>query len=444
MNDAPSSHAPSSTKLTKWHVFVLLITAAIALLFIAYSMGLFAPLIARAAPSEDESAKVKPLPVNVHTISFVDSIFQSRNYTGTIRARQRSDLGFEVPGKIIAIHVDEGSTVQKDQILAQLDTETLKAQKSAIEARLAQAGSVLKELNVGPRPEKIRAATANMDSAQSQFNNAALNLKRRKKIRSAIADEEYDRAMFAERTARANLDAAREQLSELRAGTRQEKVDAQLSAVKQLEASLQEIEVAISKASLLAPFEGVVTRRYLDPGSVARVSAPVIKLMDEKNLEAWIGLPVKIASSIQVGSEHEIFVDGTTAAAKASAKISELDPRTQTQTVLFKLDESASKTIVSGQICEIQIGSSVASSGFWIPTSALSKGVRGLWSVMVIVKDESGSGFRIEKRGIEIIKTDSNRVLAKGTLESGDRVVANGTHRVTEGQLVIPNEHPNE
>lgn len=427
--------------LTKRHIFVLIVLAIITAIAVAYSMGVFAPLMANAETvSKIDADEVKPLPVNVQTIAFVDSISQSRNYTGTIRARQRSDLGFEVPGRVVAVLVDEGSKVKKDQVLAQLDTETLLAQKSATMARHEQAKSVLRELNVGPRIETIRAATANMDSAQSQFNNAELNLKRRTKIRSALSDEEYDQAVFAQKTAKANLDAARERLSELQTGTRQERVDAQISAVKQLKASLTEIDVAISKASLIAPFDGIVTRRYLDPGSIAPASVPIIKLVDQENLEAWIGLPVSLASTIEIGSEHGILVDDRTLKATAAAKIGELDPTTQTQTILFKLDPTSSQAVVSGQICEIAIESSVESSGFWIPNSALTKGVRGLWSVMVIVPESGVEGFRIEKRGIDIIKTDSSRVLAKGTLESGDQIIVDGTHRVAEGQLVIPNQ----
>jgi RND family efflux transporter MFP subunit len=441
MSSTASQHAPKI--LTKrhigWGVMMLALIGGIAFLV----NGPFSSFFASSTSAGEGVANTpKPLPVNVAEIEFVESITQSRSYTGTIRARRRSDLGFELPGKIISINVDEGDTVTEGQVLAELDTETLNAQRGATAARLAQAHAVLDELNAGPRPEKIRAAKATMEAAESQFDGAVSNLKRRELAyeAGAISDEEIDQARFAKKTAQANLNAAQEQLFELEAGTRQEKLAGQRSAVQQLEAEAKEIEVAIAKSKLIAPFTGTVTRRYLDPGSIAQVSSPVIKLVEQQNLEAWIGLPVTLAADLELGTRHEILINGRAFFGVSSAKIQELDPTTRTQTVLFELEPEASNYVVSGQLCEIQISSSVDSSGCWVPTSALAKGIRGLWSVLVIVPDESGQGFRVEKRDIDIIKTDSNRVLAKGTIQNGDLIIVNGVHRVGEGQLVVPSD----
>jgi RND family efflux transporter MFP subunit len=440
-----SESAPTfaGRKLTKRHFVWACLIAALIVSIAFLVNGPLASFFATSTSANEEMAdSVKPLPVNVGEIEFVESIMQSRSYTGTVRARHRSDLGFELSGKIKSISVDEGDAVTAGQVLAELDTDTLDAQKGAVLARLAQANSLMDELNAGPRVETIKAARATMTAAKSQFDNAALNLQRRKRLYEggAISAEENDRAVFAEETARANLSAAQEQLSELEAGTRLEQVEGQKSAVRQLEASAREIDVAIEKSKLLAPFDGTVTRRYLDPGSIAQASVPVIRLIEQKHLEAWIGLPVSIIAELEIGSKHDILIDGRTFVGTASAKIRELDPATRTQTVLFVLPPSASDKVVSGQLCEIQVTSSINTSGFWIPTSALTKGVRGLWSVMVITPEESGTRFRARKRDIDIINTDSNRVLAKGTIEDGDRIIINGVHRVAEGQLVIPSD----
>ncbi|MFK7766197.1 MAG: efflux RND transporter periplasmic adaptor subunit [Mariniblastus sp.] len=430
-------------KLTKRQLvgaFLLVVAGSLVAAYFSGAMGLLN--LPSNVGGTDVEAEAKPLPVNVAEVSFVDSIEQSRTYTGTIRARNRSDLGFELSGRIKALNVDEGDVVEKGQILAELDTETLKAQKGATTARLAQANSLMDELNTGPRKEKIQAARATVAANQSRYDNAVLNLKRRTRLKEggAISQEEFDQARFAERTARAQLDASNEQLAELVAGTRLEKIAGQKSNVRQLEAAAKEIEVAIEKSKLVAPFSGTVTKRYLDPGTIAQASAPVVKLVEQSHLEAWVGLPVSIVADIEIGSEHEVLVAGLPFAATASAKIQELDTATRTQTVLFTLESGASGKVVSGQLCELQITSSVDSSGFWIPTSALSKGVRGLWSVMVIQPEVSGPNFRTSKQDIEVLKTDSNRVLAKGTIKDGDRIVVNGVHRIADGQLVVPVE----
>jgi multidrug resistance efflux pump len=381
-----------------------------------------------------------PMPVNVERIERVESTVQTRTYTGTIRARRRSDLGFEVNGKITAVLVDEGDYVEQGQILATLDTDRLQAEKAATVASLEQAKSVLAELRAGPRTETINAARATAEAAKSQMEIAQLNLERRETLRQsgAISIEEYDLAEFAKRTSQANFEAAQQQLAELLAGTRLEKIDAQQAIVRQLEAAVRETDVMISKSVLTAPFAGTVTRRYLDPGSVAQASAPVIKLVELERLEAWIGLPVSLANGMQVGDKHSIVIENREYPATVIAKIGELDAATRTRTVLLQLDSETAKEVVSGQLCEMKMASTVPGTGFWIPTSSLSKGVRGLWSVMVVTA--TGDGYRTQKRDIEILNTDAARVLARGTIEEGDLIIVDGLHRIAEGQAVSPND----
>lgn len=379
------------------------------------------------------------LPVNVQQVQFVESIQQFRDYTGTIRARRRSELAFEMPGKIGQVLVDEGDRVEAGAVIATMDTATLKAQQSAILAQLAQSESVMNELTAGPRAEKIAAAKANVVAAESEFENAELRLKRRQGLIDvkAIPIEEFQQAKSDVKTTRARLNSVREGLAELEAGTRKEKVSAQAATVRQLEASAKEMEVAIGKSTLLAPFAATVTRRFVDPGSIVQPSVAVVRLVEQDKLEAWIGLPFEVASQIKIGETYVVIVGKQSYSVVASAKIGELDTATRTQTVLFNLDATAADSVVSGQLCQIQISTEVDTSGVWIPNSALARGIRGLSGVLTLEPEEGREGlFRVRKRDIEVIKTDSNRVLAKGTIRDGDRIVVNGVHRITEGQLV--------
>jgi multidrug efflux pump subunit AcrA (membrane-fusion protein) len=393
------------------------------------------------SPSENGPAQDRQaiLPVNARPVHFVDSIEQTRSYTGTVRARRRSELAFEIAGKVTNVFVDEGDRVSKGQIVAELDTGTLKAQQAAILARLAQSRSVMNELNAGPRQQTIKAAEADVTAAKSEYENATVRLKRRKSLAdaNAIPIEEYDQAKFDVRTTRARLQSASQRLAELNAGTREERVSAQQASVRQLEASAQEMEVAINKSKLTAPYAATVTKRYVDPGSIVQPTLPVCKLVEQEKLEAWIGLPVDVCRKIEIGNEYLIVVGQESLTVKAAAKIGELDTATRTQTVLFEFKPDSSGAVVSGQLCQIQITTEVDSSGFWIPNSALAKGIRGLSSVMILERDKTSSDLhRVRKRDIEVIKTDASRVLARGTIADGDLIIANGLHRITDGQLV--------
>ena len=430
---------------------ILIAVAAILSLAGVYYAGSLSSLSPTSAVSSDSSENRSPsrtansddirvMPVNVTTVQYVESVTQSRTFTGTIRAKSRSNLGFELSGKIKEVFVDEGDTVSLGTPIAELDTDTLAAQKNAVLARLEQSRNVLAELESGPRSQTINAARASRDAARSQSDMAKTNLLRRESLREAgaISSEEFDRASFGLRTAEANLIAADEQLSELEAGTRQERIDAQISLVKQLDASLEEIDVAIRKSTLTAPFNGTITQRHLDPGSITQASTPVVRLVDEQNLEAWIGLPVAAVAKLEVGDRSEVVIDQKTYDAILVAKIRELDSMTRTQAVVFRLESFDAHAVVSGQLCEIKIASDSDASGFWVPTTSLAKGVRGLWSVMTLVSEKTGGGFRIQKSDVEIIHTESSRVLVRGTLSDGDKIVSDGVHRISVGQRVEP------
>jgi RND family efflux transporter MFP subunit len=444
--------ATTQARLTLRHV-LLGIIAIICLAGVYYAGSLSSASTTLASDSSGQTNletasrtdDIRIMPVNVTTAKYVESVKQTRTFTGTIRAKSRSQLGFELSGKIKEVFVDEGDTISLGSPIAELDTETLAAQKNAILARLEQARNVLAELESGPRLQTINAARASRDAARSQSEMAKTNLLRRESLRNsgAISSEEFDRASFGLRTAEANLKAADEQLSELEAGTRQEKIDAQVSLVKQLDASLDEIDVAIRKSTLLAPFNGTITQRHLDPGSIAQASAPVVRLVDEQNLEAWIGLPVTAVAKLEVGDRTKIEIDGQPYQASLIAKIRELDSMTRTQTVVFKLDTTETHAVVSGQLCEIQIENDSQASGFWVPTTSLAKGVRGLWSVMVLKPMMKSGESRVEKSDVEIIHTESDRVLVRGTLNEGDRIVSDGVHRISVGQIVEASDNQN-
>ena len=73
------------------------------------------------------------------------------------------------------------------------------------------------------------------------------------------------------------------------------------------------------------------------------------------------------------------------------------------------------------------------------------RGVRGLWSCYVLGKSENvvnepNKAFRVERRELEVLQTESERVFVRGTLQNSDRVIVNGNQRLVTGQLVLPVE----
>ena len=83
-----------------------------------------------------------PTPIRVQRIA-IESAIEARAYTGVVRARYETDLGFRVAGKIIERLANIGDRVGKDQLLARLDPADYRLAVESSEAELAAAKSTL-------------------------------------------------------------------------------------------------------------------------------------------------------------------------------------------------------------------------------------------------------------------------------------------------------------
>ena len=82
-----------------------------------------------------------------------------------------------------------------------------------------------------------------------------------------------------------------------------------------------------------------------------------------------------------------------------------------------------------GDLAELKIGVPIEAKGVWIPLSALSETVRGLWSVYTI--DENGQA---QQKVAEILYQNQNSAFIRSNLSQGETVVTKGVHRLVPGQ----------
>lgn len=104
--------------------------------------------------------------------------------------------------------------------------------------------------------------------------------------------------------------------------------------------------------------------------------------------------------------------------------------------VVFNLDRSAMSQINPGQTVRLEITEEIDTEGYWLPTSALTQGIRGLWTCYVLSESEEREDYQVKQHSVEILHQQGDRALVRGTLQSGDSIVANGIHRLVPGQRV--------
>ncbi|MBE9098304.1 efflux RND transporter periplasmic adaptor subunit [filamentous cyanobacterium LEGE 07170] len=390
--------------------------------------------------STAEASEPAELAVETLRVQAVNSYDTTRTYTGEITALRSSDLGFERSGQLESVLVQEGDRVDIGTPLAQLDTSNLQTQLQQLEADKAQALAVLAELEAGPRAEDIAAAEAVVRQIEQDLALQRTQRSRREYLyeQGAISLEELDEFTYGQGSLQAQLDQARSNLEELQNGTRQEQILAQRAVVQQIDAAIADVDVNIQKSTLRSPFAGIVASREVDEGTVVGAGQSVIRFVEDATPEARIGMPTTIASQLQIGDRQTVQLDTSSFTATVTAVLPEVDPETRTQVVLFQLDRTAVSNINPGQTVRAEIAETVPTDGIWLPTSALNQDIRGLWSAYVLVPTEEEDRYEVQLQSVEILHQESARALVRGTIQSGDRIVANGAHRLVPGQQVRP------
>ena len=345
-----------------------------------------AAVLLLAACGKAEQPVEAPEPTSVATISIeaAAGYEQVSRYTGRVEARLDSRVGFEVGGLLADVLVDEGATVSRGDTLARLDTARLNARRS-------EAVSALRQVE------------------------ADLNL----------ADATYARTAEAfsyKGVSQQQLDEAKQRVNAL-------------SAAREVAAArLQSIDVDLGKSRLAAPFDGVVTARFTDPGQVLTAGQAVMQLQTLDRPEVRIGIAPAAATSLQADSEHALTINGVATLATLKTIIPRRDEATRTIDALFVVEESA-HTVRPGDLAELEIPTWIEAPGYWVPLAALSKGTRGLWQGLVAIPGNEGT-HELQTRTLEILHAEDERAFVRGTLNRGELLIADGTHRVVAGQFV--------
>jgi len=419
---------------------------AIALLLtVGVPVALKSPLARSPAEVAKAETTAAAAVLSVETIQaeFVSHYDVTRTYTGEIAALRSSDLGFERSGQLVNVLVQEGDRVAAGTPLAQLDISNLQTQRQQLEAEKARALARLAELEAGPRSEDIAAAEAAVRELEQELALQATQRSRREFLyeAGAIAREELDEFTYGQEALAARLDQAQSRLAELRNGTRSEQILAQQATVRQLDAAIADLDVTIRKSTLRSPFAGVVSARQVDEGTVVGAGQPVVRLVENAAPEARIGIPANTAGRLQVGDPQTVRLGQARYPATVASVLPEVDPDTRTQVVVFQLDAATIPQLNPGQTVRVDLTKTIATEGIWLPSEALTQGIRGLWNAYVLLpSDDHSDQYEVQPQSVEILHQDGDRVLVRGTLQAGDRIVANGTHRLVPGQTVTLRE----
>ena len=349
-------------------------------------VGLSALLHARVGFS-NSPATLEPLPVATTPYQVEDGYERQLSFLGLVRAGQRSNVGFEVPGLVVEVPVREGTIVQRGDTVARLDTAQLEARQDALEADL--------------------------DRVTAELELARLKEERQRDLREtgAVSREAYDETRLRAKALAAQLKSA--------------------------EAQLQSIELDLAKSTLYAPYDGVIAERMVNEGAVVAAGVSVVRIVASGMREAHIGISVEQAAALQTDQSYPIIVRNIPVEARLRSIRPDIDPATLTTTAVFVLP--ADVEALDGEPVALSISENVSESGGWLPIGSLIEGERGLWTVLRI-GEQDGNSVAL-REAVEVLHVDGNMAYVRGTLAAGQRVIADGIHRVTPGTPVTALEN---
>jgi HlyD family secretion protein len=208
---------------------------------------------------------------------------------GQVAPLEQSTLSFQQSGPLATVDVNQGDRVSAGQLLAKIDDSTLRAQLAQVEAQIAQASSQAQSsaLNVPITQSQTSQAVA---SAKAALANAKLTYDQDSQLykQGYVSQSQFEQARAAYVAAQSQYNTA--VANQGTTSVQSSQAAAARQAVRAAEAQANVLRTQIGQTSLYAPFNGVVTARYMDPGAMVQPGNPVLQV--SKVDTVWINVNI--------------------------------------------------------------------------------------------------------------------------------------------------------
>lgn len=230
------------------------------------------------------------------------------------------DINSKIAGRVVKLNVKEGDVVKAGDVIANIDKRDLEAQKAqieaniaAIEAQQAQAAATTK-MQAGTTASALSQAQAAQNKAGADLELAATDYNRYKDLveSGAVSKQAYDQYKTQYDVAQATYNQSGAAVEQAQAGLEQNDVNAanEEAIAKKLDeayASLQQLEVSLDETEIKAPFDGVITEKYIEEGSMISQGTPLVAIQDPHDNWVDLKIPETQLSDFYVGQTLDLI-----------------------------------------------------------------------------------------------------------------------------------------
>jgi len=240
----------------------------------------------------------------------------------------RVAVAAEVSEPILRIAVKEGDAVHAGDPILDLDPRRTDAELAQAKADASRAEAALAELRHGTRIETIDAARATLSGAESTQQNARRERDRLAEIRKRglIAQADLDNAETALRTATAQANNARANLTELLNGTRVEDIEQAEATLASAQANVDHLTLTRARLDVRAPADGRVDALPFKLGDQPPLGATVVSMLSGPAPYARIYVPASQRARLAQGTQCRVTVEGVGTAFMATIRSLRSDP----------------------------------------------------------------------------------------------------------------------
>lgn len=291
-------------------------------------------------------------------------------FAGSFDPARETKISADIQGKIDAVLVDAGSIVKKGQALIQLDKALLKLQLQSVEIQIEGLEADVNRFTV----------LANADAIQGiQLEKAVLGLKSARVQKATLMEQ-------------------------------------------------------INKATIVAPFAGIVTAKLTEEGAFAAPGVPLLQITDISKLKFTVNIPESDLSQFAINQTCKITADALPEISM-TGKVILTGSKANTGNsfpVQFSVTNTPDLKIKAGMFGKVMINNRAGTEQIIIPASVIVGTT--IQPMVYVIKDG-----RAYQQRITISGRIQNKVIVAGGLSAGDVIVTNGFINLFDGAHVLVN-----
>lgn len=321
-------------------------------------------------------------------------------------------------GRLQVVNVKLGDSVREGQVIARVEDSEIREQ-----VRQAEASYRVSQASIRQREADLKLAQNNLDRSRNLYE------------RQLLPQQTFDDVDARYQAAAAQLDLSKAQF-------------------EQSKARLDELKITLTNTQIVAPVDGFIGKRYLDPGAFASTNAPVASVVDIRTVRMVANLVERDMRRVPVGTAANVEVDaypGEVFKGRVSRVAPVFDPATRTAEIEIEVPNVGYR-LKPGMYSRVQLTINTKNDAITVPRNALVD-LNGRTGVFIAAVSEKAEGTRgtggpggqggqnamtAKFLPVEVgIRAGEAIEIASG-LESGARVITTGASALKDGDRIVP------